>query len=76
MAKKRKVGGVDPKYLEKQHDSLLRKHRQTILFNQKEMEAIEEYCKIYKVSAKAPIMREAIMQHILNGLGEGHPTLF
>ena len=76
MAKRKKISGVDRRYLEKQHDSLLRKHRQIILFNQQEMDAINEYCRTYKISAKSPFMRETIIRHILDGLDEGHPTLF
>ena len=76
MAKKRNMPGVDPNYFEKQHASLLRTQRQVILFNKQEMEAIRQYCRTYKISARAPMMRQAIMEHILAGLDEGHPTLF
>ena len=76
MAKKRNISGVDPRYLEKQKASLLRTSRQIIRFNKQEMDAINEYCRRYKVASKAPLMREAIMEHILAGLDEGHPTLF
>jgi len=77
MAKKKKnPSGVDPKYLEKQRISLLRTNRISILFNKQEIDAINEYCRRYKVSAKAPILREAIMERILEGLDEQHPTLF
>ncbi len=67
---------MDPRYLEKQKASLLRTHRQIIRFNKQEMDAINEYCKRFKVSSRAPLMREAIMERILSGLDEGHPTLF
>ena len=76
MAKKKNIPGVDPRYLEKQKASLLRTHRQVIRLNKQEMDAINEYCRRYKISSRAPVLRQAIMEHILAGLDEGHPTLF
>lgn len=76
MARKRKIPGVDPAYLEKQKASLLRKNRYVLYFNDKEMEAVDEYCNRFKVHAKATLFREAIMTKILSELDENHPTLF
>ena len=76
MAKKRKIAGVDPAYLEKQRAELLRKNRYVLYFNDREMAAIDEYCTRFKVHAKAPLFREAIMSKLLEELEENHPTLF
>lgn len=76
MAKKRKIAGVDPAYLEKQKAALLRKNRHVLYFNDSEMAAIDEYCSRFKVHAKAALFREAIMSKILSELEENHPTLF
>lgn len=76
MAKKRKISGVDPAYLEKQRAELLRKNRYVLYFNDREMAAIDEYCTRFKVHAKAPLFREAIMSKLLEELEENHPTLF
>ena len=76
MAKKRKIAGVDPAYLEKQKAALLRKNRHVLYFNDSEMAAIGEYCSRFKVHAKAALFREAIMSKILSELEENHPTLF
>ena len=76
MAKKRKIAGVDPAYLEKQKAALLRKNRYVLYFNDREMAAIEEYCTRFKVHAKASLFREAIMSKLLEELEENHPTLF
>lgn len=76
MAKKRKIAGVDPAYLEKQKAALLRKNRHVLYFNDSEMAAIDEYCSRFKVHAKATLFREAIMSKILSELEENHPTLF
>lgn len=74
---KKKAGPViSPDFLEKQRDSLRRTHRQVVYFNEKEMAAITEYCRHFKVSARSVLYRKAIMERILEGLDENHPTLF
>lgn len=74
--KRKNLPKVDPDFLEKQKSSLVRKNRQTLYFNDKEMEAIEEYCRKFKVSAKSTLYREAIMETVLTALDENHPKLF
>ena len=76
MARKPKIPGVDPAYLEKQTAALLRKNRYVLYFNDSEMAAVDEYCHRFKVHAKATLFREAIMSKILSELDENHPTLF
>lgn len=76
MGRKMKIKGVDPAYLEKQKASLLRKNRQILYLNDKEVEAIDEYCSMFNVSSKASFLRQAIMEKVLSGLDENHPTLF
>ena len=76
MARKRKISGVDPAYLEKQKAAHLRKNRYVLYFNDSEMAAVDEYCARFKVHAKAALFREAIMSKILSELEENHPTLF
>lgn len=67
---------IDPDFLERQKASLARTHRQVILFNEKEMNAIEEYCRLFKISSKSALLRHAVMEKVLSGLDENHPTLF
>lgn len=76
MARRKKIPGVDPAYLEKQRIQLLRKNRYVLLFNDSEMAAIDEYCSRFKIHAKASFFREVIMSKILTDLEENHPTLF
>ena len=76
MARKPKIPGVDPAYLEKQKEALLRKNRYVLYFNDSEMAAVNEYCTRFMVHAKAALFREAIMSKILSELEENHPTLF
>lgn len=74
--KKKSVPAVNPDFLEKQKAALVRNQRQVILFNEKEMAAIDEYCRLFKVSSKSAFFRQAIMERVLEGLDEKHPTLF
>ncbi|MBR4826491.1 MAG: ribbon-helix-helix protein, CopG family [Bacteroidales bacterium] len=55
---------------------MLRTHRKSVLFNDKELEAISEYCRRFKVSSRSALIRQAVMERVLRGLEENHPTLF
>lgn len=57
-------------------ENLLRRKRQTIMFNNREMRAIEAYCKKYKVENKSKFMRETIIVEILNQFDRDYPVLF
>lgn len=77
MARKsKKPSGIDPEYLRKQKESLIRKHRKTVFFNSKELEAIDEYCRRFKVSSRSALIRQATMERVMQMLDENHPTLF
>ena len=78
MAGKRKknTSGIDPEYLKKQKEALIRRHRQVIYLNDSEMSAIRQYCDKFRVGTKAVLFREAIMEKILKELDDNHPTLF
>ena len=68
MAKKKiKHSGIDPEYLKKQKEALVRRHRQVIYLNDSEMAAIRQYCERFRVG---------IMEKILSELDDNHPTLF
>ncbi|HNW48880.1 MAG: hypothetical protein PHV09_08865 [Bacteroidales bacterium] len=57
-------------------EKAVRKHRKTILFNDKELEAVQLYCKKYKVKSQAKFCREAIIATVLKQFDEDHPKLF
>ena len=77
MAKKKKISStIDPEYLEKQKEALVRRHRQVIYLNDSEMAAIQQYCDKFRVGTKAVLFREAIMEKILKELDDNPPTLF
>ncbi len=78
MARKKKTDklAVDPEYMRKQKEALMRKHRQVIYLNDSEMAAIRQYCEKFCVGTKAVLFREAIMEKVLSELDDNHPTLF
>ncbi len=78
MAKKRKKSakGVDPEYLKKQKEALIRKNRQVVYLNDSEMAAINRYCEQFGVCTKSTLYREAIMEKVLTELDHCNPTLF
>ena len=55
---------------------LLRRNRQALLFNNREMKAIEAYCSKYKVDNKSKFMRETILTEVLRKFDEDYPSLF
>ena len=78
MARKsrKSTTGIDPEYLKKQKEALVRRHRQVIYLNDSEMAAINRYCDQYRVSTKAALFREAIMEKVRKELNDNPPTLF
>ncbi|MBR6886341.1 MAG: ribbon-helix-helix protein, CopG family [Bacteroidales bacterium] len=77
MARRKKIlSGVDPAYMEKQRQMLLRRHRNVIYLNDSEAAAITEYCQRFGVHSRSALMREAIMHKVLTELGTNPPTLF
>ena len=55
---------------------LLRKFRKTILLNEKEVSAINQYCAKYKIRSKSAFIRNVVMSHILSEIDENYPKLF
>lgn len=77
MKRKKKIkSAVDPDVLAKHQEGLKHRNRQVIYLNDKEMAAIDEYCRQFKVSSRSALYRQAIMEHILAVLDENAPTLF
>ncbi|MCB2197670.1 MAG: hypothetical protein KQH79_17560 [Bacteroidetes bacterium] len=61
---------------EKKDESLKRVYRKSILFNKREIQAINHYCKKYKIRNKSKFMREMIISSILKKFDEDYPSLF
>ena len=60
----------------KKEEDLKRIHQKAILFNKRELNAINRYCKKYKIKNRSKFMREAIISTILKKLDEDYPSLF
>ena len=76
LGRKRKIPKIDPEFLSREKASMVKKNRQVIYLNDKEMAAISEYCSRFKVNTKSVLFRQAIMEKILKGLDSNPPTLF
>lgn len=74
MAKKRKKKPELPQKM--RSETFRRTHKATFLLNDKENEAIEAYCKKYKIINKSRFMREAVLRAVMNQFMEDYPTLF
>ena len=55
---------------------LKRTNKITLLLNDKEIEAVEAYCKKYRVKSKSQFAREVVMRTVMNRFLEDYPTLF
>lgn len=77
MARKKKsTSAVDPEYLRKQKASMLRSNRQVLYFNDSELDAVNAYCRKFRIHSKSALLREIIMERIISELEDNHPTLF
>ena len=66
----------DTKTLKVKNEVLKRIHSTTFLLNDKEKEALESYCKKYKVKNKSRFFRETIMKIIIERFINDYPKLF
>ena len=57
-------------------DDLKRVNTKAIKFNNKELNAIEVYCKKYRINNKSRFMRETIIMAILKKFNDDYPTLW
>ena len=57
-------------------EDLKRINRKVIQFNNKELTAIDVYCKKYRIDNKSRFMRETIILAILKKFDEDYPTLW
>ena len=72
MRKKIVGKGIDPAFMDKHRAALVRRHRQVIYLNDRELEAIDRYCGQYGVSSKSVLFREAVMEKVLSCLSDSH----
>lgn len=55
---------------------LVRKHRKAILFNDKEISLLDQYCAKYRIRNKSSFIREIVVSHIMQQMDENYPKLF
>ncbi len=55
---------------------LLRKNKESFLFNDLEKDALDKFCKKYNIKNKSKFMREAIITNILKQFDQDYPSLF
>jgi hypothetical protein len=67
---------IDAELLRQKREASIRRHRKTILFNDKELNVLNSYFEKYKVKSKTRFCREAIIATVLRQLEEDHPRLF
>jgi hypothetical protein len=60
----------------KRKSILKRRHKIGIVLNDKELEAIEAYCKKNKMESKSKFMRETVMRFVMDHFISDYPTLF
>jgi len=61
---------------QKKDADLLRVNKKSISFNNRELKAIEDYCRKYHVTNRSKFMREAIITFILKRMNDDYPSLF
>lgn len=54
----------------------LRSNRITIMLSDKELNAIDKYCKKYRIASRSTLLRQATLQHVMGRLLDDYPSLF
>jgi hypothetical protein len=55
---------------------LLRVNKLSVLFNNKELRAINEYCRKYAVRNRSKLIREIVLSSVIRKFEDDYPTLF
>ena len=78
MARKKRSQkhNLSPDFRSGQREKLVRRHRNVILFNEKELSLINQYCDKFSVINKSSFMREIVISHILEQIDDNYPKLF
>ena len=57
-------------------NGLTRKYRKAILFNEREISAINQFCEKYGIRTKSAFFRSIIISHIMEQANDNYPKLF
>jgi len=55
---------------------LIRKHRQSFMLNELELQALTKYFKKYKIKNHAKFLRETVMTAVIKRFEDDYPRLF
>ncbi|OFY61459.1 MAG: hypothetical protein A2Y71_06370 [Bacteroidetes bacterium RBG_13_42_15] len=64
------------RHLVYKEEQLKRINRFSVMLNDREMRALEIYCRRYRISNKSEFFRETIMKAILKRFDDEHPSLW
>ncbi len=67
---------LKPDFRREEQSKLVRRYRKSILFNEKELSLINQYCEKYSVRNKSAFIRNIVISHILEQLDDNYPRLF
>ncbi len=78
MARKKKPQkhSLSPDFRSERQRELVRRYRKTILFNEKELSLINQFCEKYSVRNKSAFIRNIVISHILEQMDDNYPRLF
>ena len=73
---KRKKLQAPAEFQSARRSGLIRKYRKSILFNEREISAISQYCEKYGIRNRAAFFRSIIISHIMEQADDNYPKLF
>lgn len=78
MARKKKPQkhNLSPDFQREERAKLVRRYRKTVLFNERELSLIDQYCGKYAVKNKSAFIRNIVVSHILEQIDDNYPKLF
>ena len=78
MARKKRSQkhNLTPDFRNERREQLVRRYRKTILFNEKELSLINQFCEKYSVKNKSAFVRNIVISHILEQMDDNYPRLF
>ena len=78
MARKKKSQkhSLSPDFRREERAKLVRRYRKTVLFNEKEISLINQYCERFSIRNKSAFLREVVVSHILEQMDDNYPRLF
>ena len=74
--KKSKKHNLAPGFRSEERARLIRSRRKVILFNERELSLIDQYCEKFSVRNRSAFMRDIVISHILQQLDDNDPKLF